>query len=240
HNEGDEPSFTQPLMYREIRRHPPVSRLYAARLEAEGVIPAGWVEGEIQAFTTFLESEFEAASTYLPNKADWFEGRWSGLGRPSTPESERRNVVTAVSEPLVKEIGRILTTVPEDVTIHKTLGRIIDARRAMFESGEGVDWATGESLAFGTLLREGFPVRLSGQDSGRGTFSQRHAVLYDQTTEERYIPLNHLHPDQAPFEVVDSPLSEEGVLGFEYGYSLADPNSLVLWEAQFGDFANGA
>ncbi len=238
HNEGDEPSFTQPLMYREIRRHPPVSRLYAARLEAEGVIPAGWVEGEIQAFTTFLESEFEAASTYLPNKADWFEGRWSGLGRPSTPESERRNVVTAVSEPLVKEIGRILTTVPEDVTIHKTLGRIIDARRAMFESGEGVDWATGESLAFGTLLREGFPVRLSGQDSGRGTFSQRHAVWHDQNNGSKYIPLTEVGP--ARFEVRDSPLSEYGVLGFEYGYALADPKTLVLWEAQFGDFANGA
>ena len=238
HNEGDEPSFTQPLMYREIRRHPAVSKLYAARLEAEGVIPSGWVAGEEAAFTTQLEAEFEAANSYLPNKADWFEGRWSGLGRPSTPEGERRNVVTAVADDLVGEIGTILTTVPDYCAIHKTLGRIVDARRHMFESGEGFDWATGEALAFGTLLREGYPVRLSGQDSGRGTFSQRHAVWVNQDDGSKYIPLTEVGP--ARFEVRDSPLSEYGVLGFEYGYALADPKTLVLWEAQFGDFANGA
>ncbi|GAA4821346.1 2-oxoglutarate dehydrogenase E1 component [Sphingosinicella ginsenosidimutans] len=238
HNEGDEPSFTQPLMYREIRKHPAVSKLYAARLEAEGVIPTGWTAGEEAAFTSLLEAEFEAANSYLPNKADWFEGRWSGLGRPSTPESERRNVVTAVDDALFDEIGAILTKVPDSCAIHRTLVRVVDARRQMFETGEGFDWATGEALAFGTLLREGYPVRLSGQDSGRGTFSQRHAVWVDQNNGSKYIPLTEVGP--ARFEVRDSPLSEYGVLGFEYGYALADPKTLVLWEAQFGDFANGA
>jgi 2-oxoglutarate dehydrogenase E1 component len=141
---------------------------------------------------------------------------------------------------MLRDVGLAMTAVPETVHLHRKLERILGQRRQNIESGADIDWATAEHLAFGTLLREGFPVRLSGQDSGRGTFSQRHAILYDQTSETRYIPLAHLHPDQAPFEVVDSPLSEAGVLGFEYGYSLADPNSLVLWEAQFGDFANGA
>ena len=238
HNEGDEPSFTQPLMYAKIRQHPPISALYAARLEQEGVIDKGWVDGEVQAFTTLLEGEFEAAKSYLPNKADWFEGAWSGLGKPQQAITERRNVGTAVDEKTVREIGAILTNVPADVAIHKTLGRIVDARRAMFESGEGFDWATAEALAFGTLLREGQAVRLSGQDSGRGTFSQRHAVWVDRNNGAKYIPLTKVGP--ARFEVRDSPLSEFGVMGFEYGYSLADPQTLVLWEAQFGDFANGA
>jgi 2-oxoglutarate dehydrogenase E1 component len=238
HNEGDEPSFTQPLMYKEIRQHPPISELYAARLEQEKVVEKGWVDSEIASFTALLESEFEPAKSYLPNKADWFEGAWSGLGKPTTAITERRNVSTGVDEATVREIGAILTTVPEDVSIHKTLGRVIDARRAMFESGDGFDWATAEALAFGTLLREGHPVRLSGQDSGRGTFSQRHAVWVDQSTGAKYIPLTRVGP--ARFEVRDSPLSEFGVLGFEYGWSLADPQTLVLWEAQFGDFSNGA
>ncbi|HEX8642648.1 MAG TPA: 2-oxoglutarate dehydrogenase E1 component [Allosphingosinicella sp.] len=238
HNEGDEPSFTQPLMYAKIRRHPPVSALYGARLEQEGVIGKEWVAAQEAAFTALLESEFEAAASYLPNKADWFEGAWSGLGKPSTPVTERRGVSTGCPEEMVREIGAVLTTVPADVAVHKTLTRIVDARRAMFESGEGFDWATAEALAFGTLLREGHPVRLSGQDSGRGTFSQRHAVWVDQNTGAKYIPLTKVGP--ARFEVRDSPLSEFGVLGFEYGWSLADPQTLVLWEAQFGDFANGA
>ncbi len=238
HNEGDEPSFTQPLMYKEIRQHAPISQLYAERLEGEGVIATGWVDGEIAAFTTLLEGEFEAAASYLPNKADWFEGKWSGLGKPQTPVTERRNVATGCSEELVREIGTILTNVPADVAVHKTLLRVIDARREMFETGEGFDWATAEALAFGTLVREAHPVRLSGQDSGRGTFSQRHAVWVDQNKGTKYIPLTQIGP--ARFEVRDSPLSEFGVLGFEYGWSLADPQTLVLWEAQFGDFANGA
>ncbi|HEV2748699.1 MAG TPA: 2-oxoglutarate dehydrogenase E1 component [Allosphingosinicella sp.] len=237
HNEGDEPSFTQPLMYAKIREHPPVSQLYAERLEKEGVIGKGWLEAEVAAFTALLESEFEAAKSYLPNKADWFEGAWSGLGRPDEAITERRNASTGISEALAREIGEILTAVPADVAVHKTLGRIIDARREMFASGEGFDWATAEALAFGTLLREGHPVRLSGQDSGRGTFSQRHSVWVDQNKGTKYIPLTQVGP--ARFEVRDSPLSEFGVLGFEYGYSLADPQTLVLWEAQFGDFANG-
>ena len=238
HNEGDEPSFTQPLMYQEIRQHALVSELYAARLEKEGVIEAGWVDGEIAAFTTQLESEFEAAKSYLPNKADWFEGKWAGLHRPQEAITERRNVGTGVGEETLREIGRILTTIPGDMVAHKTLQRVIDGRREMFETGEGFDWATAEALAFGTLLREDHPVRLSGQDSGRGTFSQRHSVWVCQKDGHKYIPLTQVGP--ARFEVRDSPLSEFGVLGFEYGWSLASPQTLVLWEAQFGDFANGA
>jgi 2-oxoglutarate dehydrogenase E1 component len=238
HNEGDEPSFTQPLMYAEIRKHPPISDIYAARLAKEGVIDAQWVEQRVAEFTALLEAEFEAAKSYLPNKADWFEGRWAGLGKPDTPETGRRNVSTAVDEAVLREVGRTLTAIPEDLEVHKTLGRIIEAKRQMFESGEGFDWATGEALAFGTLLKEGSSVRLSGQDSGRGTFSHRHAVWVDQRTARKYIPLTNVGDGR--FEVRDSPLSEFGVLGFEYGYSIADPRTLVLWEAQFGDFANGA
>jgi 2-oxoglutarate dehydrogenase E1 component len=238
HNEGDEPSFTQPLMYDAIRRHPPVSELYAKRLVDEGVIGPGWLEAQVASFTGQLEEDFEAAKTYLPNKADWFEGRWAGLGRPDTPETERRNVDTAIAEEVYRDVGRILTTVPQGLAVHKTLRRIVDARRAMFDTGEGFDWATAEALAFGSLLREGSQVRLSGQDSGRGTFSQRHSVWVDQEDGHKYIPLCHVGPGR--FEVRDSPLSEFGVLGFEYGYALSDPRTLVLWEAQFGDFANGA
>ena len=238
HNEGDEPSFTQPLMYAKIRQHPPISALYAERLERERVIPAGWLDAQVASFTQLLEGEFEAAKSYLPNKADWFEGAWAGLNRPQEAITERRNVATGVSEETALEIGRILTSVPADVSVHKTLQRIVDARREMFESREGFDWATAEALAFGTLLREGHPVRLSGQDSGRGTFSQRHSVWVAQDTGAKYIPLTKIGP--ARFEVRDSPLSEFGVLGFEYGWSIADPQTLVLWEAQFGDFANGA
>ncbi len=238
HNEGDEPSFTQPLMYAKIRGHPPISEIYAARLEQERVIEKGWVDGEIAAFTALLESEFEAAKSYLPNKADWFEGAWSGLGKPKAAITERRNVATGVGEEMLREIGKVLTDIPADVAVHKTLVRIVDARRGMFETGEGFDWSTAEALAFGTLLREGHPVRLSGQDSGRGTFSQRHSVWVDQNSGAKFIPLTKVGP--ARFEVRDSPLSEYGVLGFEYGYSIADPQTLVLWEAQFGDFVNGA
>ncbi|HET6524241.1 2-oxoglutarate dehydrogenase E1 component [Sphingopyxis sp.] len=241
HNEGDEPSFTQPLMYASIRQHPPVSQLCAAKLEAEGVIDAGWADARRAEFTARLEGDFEAAKTYKPNKADWFAGRWSGLHAPADPENARRNVATGVSEKLFDSIGRTLTTIPADVEVHKTLRRVIDARGAMFadkKDGEVFDWATAESLAFGTLLSEGYQVRLSGQDSGRGTFSQRHAVWVDQKSEQKYVPLTTV--PHGRFEVLDSPLSEYGVLGFEYGYAMADPKSLVLWEAQFGDFANGA
>ena len=241
HNEGDEPSFTQPLMYAMIRQHPPVSQLCAAKLEAEGVIDAGWADARRAEFVARLEGDFEAAKSYKPNKADWFAGRWSGLHAPADPENARRNISTGVSDKLFDSIGRVMTTIPGDLDVHKTLRRVIDARGVMFadkSDTEVFDWATAESLAFGTLLSEGYQVRLSGQDSGRGTFSQRHAVWVDQKDERKYVPLTTV--PHGRFEVLDSPLSEYGVLGFEYGYAMADPKSLVLWEAQFGDFANGA
>ena len=238
HNEGDEPSFTQPLMYAAIRQHPKVSALYAARLEAEGVIAAGDADAMCSEFTAHLQAEFDAAADYEPDEADWFGGRWSGLNKPADPETARRNVDTAIPKKLFDSLGRTLTTVPDDLAIHKTLARVLDAKRDMFAKGDGFDWATAEALAFGSLVSEGFGVRLSGQDSGRGTFSQRHAVWVDQASERKYIPLTTL--PHGKFEVYDSPLSEYGVLGFEYGFAMADPKTLVLWEAQFGDFANGA
>jgi 2-oxoglutarate dehydrogenase E1 component len=238
HNEGDEPSFTQPLMYDAIRKHPPVSKLYGDRLVSEGVVDQAWIDGKTNDFVTHLESEFEAGASYLPNKADWFEGRWAGLSKPAEGVEGRRNTGTAVPEDEVRKVGEVLTRVPDSLAIHKTLSRIIDAKKAMFASGAGFDWATAEALAFGTLIAEGHNVRLSGQDSGRGTFSQRHAVWTDQKDGHKFIPLTTIEGGR--FEVRDSPLSEFGVLGFEYGYSLADPRTLVLWEAQFGDFANGA
>ena len=238
HNEGDEPSFTQPLMYKAIKGHPGVSDIYAKRLVAEGVVDQAWVDECSQQFDTLLEGEFEAGASYKANKADWFAGRWSGLHAPADAESARRNVETGIDRKLFDSLGRTLTTVPDDLTIHRALTRVVDAKREMFKSGEKFDWATGEALAFGSLLSEGYGVRLSGQDSGRGTFSQRHAVWVDQETERKYVPLWNV--EHGRFEVLDSPLSEYGVLGFEYGYALADPKTLVIWEAQFGDFVNGA
>jgi 2-oxoglutarate dehydrogenase E1 component len=238
HNEGDEPGFTQPLMYKQIRTHPPVSAIFAERLVQQGVIDKDWRAENETNFVAHLEAQFEAAKSYKSNEADWFAGRWTGLHKPADPEGARRNVPTGIEAKLFDSLGRTLTTVPASIEIHKTLARVIDAKREMFSSGKGFDWATGEALAFGSLLTEGFGVRLSGQDSGRGTFSQRHAVWVDQTDEHKYIPLSTL--PHGRFEVHDSPLSEYGVLGFEYGYASADPKSLVLWEAQFGDFANGA
>ena len=238
HNEGDEPSFTQPLMYAQIRKHPRVSKIYGDRLIEQGVVTQDWIDGTATAFSDNLELEFEAGKTYKANQADWFAGRWSGLHAPADPEYARRNVETGIDRKLLDSLGRTLTNVPEGHEIHKTLRRVIDAKREMFEKGEGFDWATGEALAFGSLVSEGYAVRLSGQDSGRGTFSHRHAVWIDQNTGGRYLPLEQV--PHGRFEVLDSPLSEYGVLGFEYGYAMADPKTLVLWEAQFGDFANGA
>jgi 2-oxoglutarate dehydrogenase E1 component len=238
HNEGDEPSFTQPLMYTQIRQHPAVSEIYAARLVEQGVIDGDYLPGVVAGFTDHLEEQFEASKTYRANEADWFGGRWSGFNKPMDPETARRNVPTGIESKLFDSLGRTLTTVPGDLTVHKTLARVIDGRREMFASGKGFDWATGEALGFGSLLSEGYAVRLSGQDSGRGTFSQRHAVWVDQTSERKYVPLAAV--PHGRFEVHDSTLSEYGVLGFEYGYASADPKTLVLWEAQFGDFANGA
>ncbi|KXU30727.1 2-oxoglutarate dehydrogenase subunit E1 [Sphingobium sp. 22B] len=238
HNEGDEPSFTQPQMYAKIRQHPPVSDVYSARLKAEGVVDDDFVAQVTGDFVNHLEEEFEAGKSYKPNKADWFAGRWSGLHKPADAETSRQSVESAISQKLFDSLGKTLTAIPEGLNVHKTLKRVIDAKAEMFKSGENFDWATGEALAFGSLLSEGYGVRLSGQDSGRGTFSQRHAVWTDQDRENKYIPLSTV--PHGRFEVLDSPLSEYGVLGFEYGFALADPKSLVLWEAQFGDFANGA
>ena len=238
HNEGDEPSFTQPLMYAKIREHPRVSEVYAQRLVDEQVIEPDFAKGLRAEFVATLDEHFEAGKSYQANEADWFAGRWSGFNKPVDPETARRNVPTGIEAKLFDSLGQTLTTVPDDLQIHKTLTRVIDAKAKMFADGEGFDWATGEALAFGSLLSEGYSVRLSGQDSGRGTFSQRHAVWLDQRDERRYIPLNEV--PHGTFEVYDSPLSEYGVLGFEYGYAMADPKTLVLWEAQFGDFANGA
>jgi len=225
-------------MYAAIKQHPPISEIYGKRLIAEGVVDQAWIEQQTRDYLGHLETEFEAAVSYLPNKADWFGGRWAGLGRPDEPVLGRRNTATAIDEAEFRRLGEVLTTLPADFDAHRTLKRILDAKREMFATGTGFDWATGEALAFGSLLADNHGVRLSGQDSGRGTFSQRHAVWVDQRTGEKYIPLCHVEPGR--FEVRDSPLSEFGVLGFEYGYSIADPRTLVLWEAQFGDFANGA
>ena len=237
HNEADEPSFTQPLMYAAIRQHPPVSELYAARLVKQGVIDEAWLQASIDSYIARLESDFEAAASYKANKADWFEGRWQGLGRPREGVTARRAGETDASLENLALVSKALTTVPPELAIHKTLQRILDAKAETLATGTNIDWATGEALAFGTLLAEDYGVRLSGQDSGRGTFSQRHAVWLDQQTGGKYVPLKTV---SEAFEVLDSPLSEFGVLGFEYGYALTDPKTLVLWEAQFGDFANGA
>ncbi len=238
HNEGDEPSFTQPVMYSAIRNHAKVSKVYGDRLIEQGVVDADWIDKQRAEYEAMLEDEFTSAKSYKPNQADWFGGRWSGLHTPSEGEASRRNAETAIDKKLFDSLGRTLTTVPDDFPIHKTLQRILDQKREMFESGEKFDWATGEALAFGSLLSEGFGVRLSGQDSGRGTFSQRHSVWVHQEGGENFVPLKQV--PHGRFDVLDSPLSEYGVLGFEYGYAMADPKTLVLWEAQFGDFANGA
>ena len=239
HNEGDEPKFTQPLMYEAIGKHPKVSKHYEKRLIEEGVIETGHRDNVAAEFTALLEEEFQAAKSYNANEADWFGGRWAGLNKPADPETARRNVHTAIEPKMFDSLGRVLTEVPESHNVHRTLNRVLKAKREMFDDDEvHFDWATGEALAFGSLVMEGYGVRLSGQDSGRGTFSQRHAVWVDQKTEEKYIPLTTL--PHGKFEVYDSTLSEYGVLGFEYGFAMADPKTLVLWEAQFGDFANGA
>jgi len=239
HNESDEPAFTQPKMYRRVGEMRTTRELYARQLEAEGVIRPGEADEMIAAFRASLETEHEAGQSYRPNKADWREGRWSDI-EIAIDQAEPRRGVTAVDNELLLGVGRAMTEPPANFHLHPKVARQIKARREAIESGNGIDWATGEALAFGTLVCEGTPVRLSGEDVGRGTFSQRHAVLVDQNNEDQYLPLNNLRFGQAPFEVVDSPLSEFGVLGFEYGYAQAEPHALVLWEAQFGDFANGA
>jgi 2-oxoglutarate dehydrogenase E1 component len=237
HNEGDEPAFTQPLMYKRIREHTPVTDIYGQRLVDEGLLAKGEVDELRESVHKHLDSEFELADNYRPNKADWLDGRWSGLSRP---EEGPRKGETGVALETLNKIGEKITTLPKEFHAHRTIDRLFANRRKMIEEGKGIDWAMAESLAFATLLHESFPVRLVGQDVERGTFSQRHAVLVDQASEKRYTPINHIAKGQTKLEVINSMLSEEAVLGFEYGYSLAEPNTLVLWEAQFGDFANGA
>ncbi len=239
HNEGDEPAFTQPIMYKAIAAHPTTLEIYGDKLVKEGVLAAEEVTATKAQWRAHLEEEFEVGQSYRPNKADWLDGAWSGLATPQASD-ERRVGATGVPLEQLKEIGHRLISIPKDFNIHRTVKRFLDNRRAAIDSGQGIDWSLGEALAFATLLKEGYKVRLSGQDVERGTFSQRHSVLFDQESEKRYTSLNHLGGEQASFEVINSMLSEEAVLGFEYGYSLAEPKALTLWEAQFGDFANGA
>ena len=239
HNEGDEPSFTQPLMYKAIAAHRSTLEIYSDKLVGEGVVTAGEVEKMKADWRERLDVELEAALSYRANKADWLDGRWAGFKTGGDGDDPRRGK-TGVDIGALKAIGDKITTLPEGFHLHRTLNRFLESRRKSIESGVGVDWATGEALAFCSLLLDGHRVRLSGQDSERGTFSQRHSVLIDQETERRYTPFNHLREGQARYEVINSMLSEEAVLGFEYGYSLAEPSALTLWEAQFGDFANGA
>ena len=237
HNESDEPAFTQPLMYQKIAAHPTTRQIYSQRLLEEGSISQEEADRVVHEFQAHLESELEVSQSYKPNKADWLEGAWSGLEIASG--EDRRGETSAALDKL-ELVGKALTTVPATFNVNRKIARQLAQKEEMLKKGEGVDWATAEALAFGTLLDEGYTVRMSGQDCKRGTFSQRHAVLVDQETEDEYIPLNNIREGQAKLEIINSPLSEAGVLGFEYGFSLADPKALVLWEAQFGDFANGA
>jgi 2-oxoglutarate dehydrogenase E1 component len=239
HNEGDEPAFTQPVMYKKIATHPTTLELYSRRLVAEGVMTEGEVEKAKADWRARLDAELEAGSGYKPNKADWLDGKWAGFKSADAEEDPRRGV-TGVDVTVLKDIGRKITKAPDGFHVHRTVQRFLESRAKAIENGVGIDWATGEALAFCTLMQERHHVRLSGQDSERGTFSQRHSVLIDQEDESRYTPFNHLGGDQGHYEVINSLLSEEAVLGFEYGYSLAEPKALTVWEAQFGDFANGA
>jgi 2-oxoglutarate dehydrogenase E1 component len=239
HNEGDEPMFTQPVMYKKIATHPSTLEIYSKRLISEGVMTEGEVDKAKADWRARLDAELEAGSGYKPNKADWLDGKWAGFKSADAEEDPRRGV-TGVDVAVLRDIGRKITKVPDGFRVHRTVQRFLENRAKSIENGVGIDWATGEALAFCTLLQEGHHVRLSGQDSERGTFSQRHSVLIDQEDESRYTPFNHLGGDQGHYEVINSLLSEEAVLGFEYGYSLAEPKALTVWEAQFGDFANGA
>ncbi len=236
HNEGDEPSFTQPLMYKKIRSHPSPVEVYGERLIKDRAISRDFLDNSIKKFKSLLNDQFKNAKDYKP-KIEWFEGTWSRY-KPERGKDKRG--VTGADTKKLLEISNKINSIPNEINIHKTITKILDNRKLSVKKGSGIDWSTAEALAFGSLLDEGYPVRLVGQDSGRGTFSQRHSVLRDQLDNSRYIPLNNLSKKQKNFEVVDSFLSELAVLGFEYGYSLVEPNTLTLWEAQFGDFANGA
>ena len=239
HNESDEPAFTQPIMYRAIGELPTTRTKYAQKLVAEGVLSEAEAKDVWDSFVAKLEDHYQAAKSYRPNKADWLEGKWTGLNRGEDDET-RSEETTGVAIETLREVGLGLATIPADFDVNPKIARQLEAKKVAAETGEGIDWATGEALAFGTLLLDQHRIRLSGEDCQRGTFSQRHAVLVDQTNQNEYVPLNNIRAEQAKIEIYNSLLSEVGVLGFEYGYSVADPRTLVLWEAQFGDFANGA
>ena len=236
HNEGDEPSFTQPIMYKKIKIHPTTLKIYGNRLSEEGLTSLSEIESKKKEFKKLLENELELSKNYK-SELTWFEGAWSRF-KPGLGKDKRG--VSGVDKDRLIDIGKKISVVPKNLNAHKTIKKIFDLKYQMFEKNKAIDWSTAENLAIGSLLTEGFSVRLSGQDSGRGTFSQRHAVLRNQDNHDRYIPLNNIKINQKKFEIIDSLLSELAVLGFEFGYSLSEPETLVIWEAQFGDFANGA
>lgn len=239
HNEIDEPSFTQPKMYKVIRNHPQALDLYEKQLIEMGQLSKEEIDALHKKVNSILNEEFISSKEYVPNRRDWLAAYWAGF---KSPEQLSRIRNTGVKPEILKNVGKAITSIPETFKPHRAVKRVYDQRAQMIETEEGVDWAVGEALAFATLLVEGNHVRLSGQDVERGTFSHRHSVLHDQETGERYCPLDHVIMNQPEemFTVSNSSLSEFGVLGFELGYSMENPNSLVLWEAQFGDFANGA
>jgi len=238
HNEGDDPSFTQPLMYKTIKGKKSTRDVYGEHLVANGTITADEFTTMKSDFADFIGNEFDTAEGYTTKAPDWLDGVWSGIHLPDGDVKRRGNKQFAVRT--LQIIGRKITEIPEPETTHRTLKKLINARRKKIEDGTNIDWALAETLSFGSLLVEGHAVRLSGQDCGRGTFSQRHSHIVNQETEARYTPLNNIREGQEYFQVLDSMLSENAVLGFEYGFSLTEPKALVLWEAQFGDFANGA
>ncbi|WP_198372626.1 2-oxoglutarate dehydrogenase E1 component [Roseomonas rosulenta] len=240
HNESDEPAFTQPIMYNRIKEMRTTRTLYAEKLAREGSLSADESKAMYDAFNATLEDAFQAAQSFRPNKADWLEGHWTGLKSATAGEEVEKLHETAVPLDTLREVGAALSRVPVDFNVNPKIARQLEAKKQSIETGEGIDWATGEALAFGTLLLEGHRVRLSGEDVQRGTFSHRHAYLIDQQTQAEYVPLNNIRAGQPKFEAFNSLLAEFGVLGFDYGYSLADPHTLTLWEGQFGDFANGA
>ena len=236
HNEGDEPSFTQPLMYKKIRSHPSAAKIYGSKLIDEDLLSENDLNNQIKKFKTLLDDQFKTAKDYKP-KIEWFEGAWSSY-KPKKGKDKKG--ITGADPDLLRNISNKINIIPNEINVHKTINKIFQNRKKTIDQGSNIDWSSAEALAFGSLLEEGFPVRFVGQDSGRGTFSQRHSVLRNQEDNSRYIPLNSISKTQKKFEIVDSFLSELAVLGFEYGYSLVEPNTLTIWEAQFGDFANGA
>eukprot|EP01134_Creolimax_fragrantissima_P007928 CFRG7928T1 len=237
HNEIDQPSFTQPKMYSVIAQHPPVLQLYKQRLMKEAVITEKDFDTMQNTYWNMCEDAYNKSKSEKFRIDEWMDDRWKGF-KTKTSHASVFNTGTTMDR--LKHIGGIISGYSDGFTPHSGVKRVLKARKEAIDSGAGVDWATAEALAFGTLLMEDYHVRLSGQDVERGTFSQRHHVLHDQKNESTYVPLQNLGEGQAPYSVCNSSLSEYGVLGFELGYSMANPNALVMWEAQFGDFANGA